>query len=47
MLIAGIRSLVLARDDVTLRHSGVARIAVSIVDAVQIASSATFTHGLS
>ena len=47
MLIAGIRSLVLARDDVTLRCCGLARIAVSIVDAVQISRSATFIHGLS
>ena len=47
MLIAGIRSLVLARDDVTLRCCGLASIAVSIVDAMQITSSATFIHGLS
>ena len=46
MHVASIRSLVLARDDVTLRCCGLASIAVSVVDAVQIASSATFTHGL-
>ena len=47
MLIAGIRSLVLARDDVTLRHSGIAYIAVGIVDAMQITSFVAFIHGLS
>ena len=45
MLIAGIRSLVLARDDVTLIHCGVAYIVVGIVDAVQITSFAVFIHG--
>ena len=47
MHVASIRSLVLARDDVTLRYCGVAYIAVGIVDAMQIMSSAIFTHGLS
>ena len=45
VLIAGIRSLVLARDDVTLRHSGVARIAVCIIVAMQITSFAVFIYG--
>ena len=47
MFVADIRSLVLARDDVTLRYCGVAYIVVGIVDAMQIMSSAIFTHGLS
>ena len=47
MHVASIRSLVLARDDVTLRCCGLASIAVCIVDAMQITSFVAFIHGLS
>ena len=47
MLVAGIRSLVLARDDVTQRCCGLASIAVNVVGAMQISRFAAFIHGLS
>ena len=45
MHVASIRSLVLARDDVTLRCCGLASIAVCVVDTMHVVSIVAFIHG--